>query len=461
MLEIAATNLTLSNVLKTSGHVDKFEDLMVKDLKTGTPRRADKIIQEWIEKELPKLRKKKKTAMIEELEKLDADVDDYTAEQIDATIEKYAIKDPDTGNGLGKAEPFNLMFGTMIGPTGQMKGYLRPETAQGMFINFKRLLDYNNGKLPFAAAQVGIGFRNEISPRQGLLRVREFAMAEIEHFVDPKCKDHPKFCLVADEVLNMYSAKDQEDDSVKGPTRVRIGDAVANGTVCNETIAYFVTRTSQFLKSVGIKDEAIRFRQHRANEMAHYANDCWDAEIETSYGWIEVVGHADRSAFDLNKHSEATKTELVASRRLAEPIELTEIKAVLNKAVNGKTLKGDNKTVNKFFETAPAECIEELAVTMKKSKKITIKLEGKSIDLTEENVKFEERKTTTHEEKFTPHVIEPAFGIGRILYCVFEHCFKMRENDVARTYFDFPPTVAPLKTSILPLMNNPKMNKKT
>jgi glycyl-tRNA synthetase len=102
---------------------------MVKDLKTGTPRRADKIIQEYIEKELPKLRKKKKTAMIAELEKLDADVEDYTAEQIDEVIEKYAIKDPDTGNGLGKAVPFNLMFDTMIGPTGQMKGYLRPETA--------------------------------------------------------------------------------------------------------------------------------------------------------------------------------------------------------------------------------------------------------------------------------------------------------------------------------------------
>ena len=79
----------------------------------------------------------------------------------------------------------------------------------------------------------------------------------------------------------------------------------------------------------------------------------------------------------------------------------------------------------------------------------------------EKNVKFEEKKTVTHEEKFIPHVIEPAFGIGRVLYCVFEHCFKMRENDVNRTYFDFPPTVAPLKTSILPLMNNPEMNKKT
>ena len=89
----------------------------------------------------------------------------YATVEIDAIILKYKIKDPDTGNELSKAEPFNLMFDTQIGPTGQMKGYLRPETAQGIFINFKRLIEFNNGRMPFAAAQVGLGFRNEISPR--------------------------------------------------------------------------------------------------------------------------------------------------------------------------------------------------------------------------------------------------------------------------------------------------------
>ena len=129
MLEVGCTNLTLSTVLKTSGHVDKFEDLMVKDTKTGTPRRADKLIQEYIAREIPKLTKKKKTQQIEELEKLDEDVENFGPEEIDAVIAKYGIKDPDTGNPLTKAEPFNLMFDTQIGPTGQMKGYLRPETA--------------------------------------------------------------------------------------------------------------------------------------------------------------------------------------------------------------------------------------------------------------------------------------------------------------------------------------------
>lgn len=89
-----------------------------------------------------------------------------------------------------------------------MTGYLRPETAQGIFINFRRLIEFNNGKMPFAAAQVGMGFRNEISPRQGLLRVREFTMAEIEHFVDPLNKNHPKFSSVAQMKIPLFSAPD-------------------------------------------------------------------------------------------------------------------------------------------------------------------------------------------------------------------------------------------------------------
>ena len=78
----------------------------------------------------------------------------------------------------------------------------------------------------------------------------------------------------------------------------------------NETVAYFMARSYKFLVKCGINPAAIRYRQHRSNEMAHYAADCWDAEVETSYGWIEVAGHADRSCFDLTRHAEKTKVEL-------------------------------------------------------------------------------------------------------------------------------------------------------
>ena len=104
------------------------------------------------------------------------------------------------------------MFSTQIGPEGNLQGFLRPETAQGMFMNYRRLFDYNGHRFPFAAAQVGTGFRNEISPRAGLLRVREFPMAEIEHFCNPNDKHHPKFAKVAQLVLPLFSREHQQGD---------------------------------------------------------------------------------------------------------------------------------------------------------------------------------------------------------------------------------------------------------
>lgn len=185
-----------------------------------------------------------------------------------------------------------------------------------------------------------MGFRNEISPRQGLLRVREFTMAEVEHFVDPLDKSHYKFIEVAGTDLPMWTASAQ-DAGERSPVLMNIGEAVRNGIVGNETVGYFLARSYIFLCSVGIRAEAIRFRQHRSNEMAHYANDCWDAEVETSYGWVEIAGHAERAAFDLTKHMEKTKVELMASRRLPEPITITATVAVLNKKIVGKQFKKD------------------------------------------------------------------------------------------------------------------------
>lgn len=250
------------------------------------------------------------------------------------------MKAPETNNDLGPAEAFNMMFETQIGPTGQLKGYLRPETAQGIFLNWRRLIEYNNGKMPCAGATIGMGFRNEINPRQGLLRVREFAMAEIEHFVDPLDKSHHKFWTIKDELLPLWTKDSQE---IMGPTRndLTLGQAVEQGVIANETVAYFMARSYKFFVLLGVNPGAIRYRQHRDNEMAHYAQDCWDAEIETSFGWIEVAGHADRSCYDLTKHSEKTKVELVAARPLKEPKLVKFIRVEMEKPKIGKTFKKD------------------------------------------------------------------------------------------------------------------------
>jgi len=140
------------DLIGLQGHVEKFADLMVKDVKTGQCYRADKLIEEWIEKHLAKHQKSLKPEEAEKLQRIAHEADSYEEARINAVIQDLKIKAPDTNNDLSEAIPFNLMFSTQIGPTGYMKGFLRPETAQGIFINFRRLLEYNNGRMPFAAA---------------------------------------------------------------------------------------------------------------------------------------------------------------------------------------------------------------------------------------------------------------------------------------------------------------------
>ena len=143
--------------------MDKFADYMVKDLKNGQCHRADKLIDEHITKVLGK-KKNLKPEEREKLLRIQQDCENYNAEELNQCIQENQIKAPE-GNELSPAVPFNLMFATEIGPTGQLKGYLRPESAQGIFLNFRRLIEFNNGRMPFAAAQVGLAFRNEIHPK--------------------------------------------------------------------------------------------------------------------------------------------------------------------------------------------------------------------------------------------------------------------------------------------------------
>jgi glycyl-tRNA synthetase len=122
-------------------------------------------------------------------------IEGFGKEELAAKMTEYGIKSPSSGGDISDPMEFNLMFRSEIGPTGNQPAFLRPETAQGIFLNFKRLLEFNQGKLPFAGAQIGHSFRNEIAPRAGLIRCREFQMAEIEHFCDPEIKTHDKVSL--------------------------------------------------------------------------------------------------------------------------------------------------------------------------------------------------------------------------------------------------------------------------
>merc|ERR1719330_483435 len=450
MLEVDCTVLTPEPILAASGHVERFADLMVKDTGNGECFRLDHLIKAALEKVCADKKCTKETKA--ECEDIVVKLDGMTKDEMAAVLKKFDIKSPLTGNPLTEPIEFNLMFQTHIGPSGAVKGFLRPETAQGIFVNFKRLLEFNQGKLPFAAAQIGNAFRNEISPRCGLIRVREFTMAEVEHFCDPVEKDHPKFSGVADTVMSLYSADNQM--AGEAAKQVKIGDAVAAGTVANPTLGYFLTRIQNFLMKIGVDNSRLRFRQHMANEMAHYACDCWDAEILTSYGWVECVGCADRSAFDLTQHSEATGIKLSAEKRLPQPVtrDITEI--VPNKGALGKAFKKEAKDVTEMLAKLSLDQITKLEADLAGGSASLDLDSGKNVAISKDMVSVKKYQKTFHVEEFIPSVVEPSFGVGRIMYALFEHNFKVREGDEARSYFTLPPVIAPLKCSVLPLSNN-------
>ncbi|KAJ3675841.1 hypothetical protein LUZ60_004883 [Juncus effusus] len=460
MLEVDCPCVTPESVLKASGHVDKFTDLMVKDEKTGTCYRADHLLKDFckdkIEKE-PNLSEEKK----KELEHVMAVLDDLSVEELGKKIKEYGIVAPDTKNGLSDPYPFNLMFQTSIGPTGLSTGYMRPETAQGIFVNFKDLYYYNGQKLPFAAAQIGQAFRNEISPRQGLLRVREFTLAEIEHFVDPEDKSHPKFADVAGLEFLMFPREEQLTG--QSSKKLKLSDAVSKGTINNETLGYFIGRVYLFLTRLGIDKDRLRFRQHLPNEMAHYAADCWDAEIECSYGWIECVGIADRSAYDLKAHTEKSGVPLVAHEKFAEPREVEKLVITPSKKELGLAFKGQQKMVVEALEALKeSEAMEmKSALESKGEFEFQVCTLNKTVTLTKSMVSINIEKKKEHQRVFTPSVIEPSFGIGRIIYCLFEHSFYQREGKTEEekmNVFGFPPLVAPIKCTVFPLVKVEKFD---
>ncbi|KAI5790286.1 glycyl-tRNA synthetase [Geopyxis carbonaria] len=485
MMEVDCTMLTPHEVLKTSGHVDKFADWMCKDPKSGEIFRADHLVEEVLEARLKgdkeargekvvveeesddKKKRKKKVKEVKavklddetrkEIENILAKIDNYDGPELGALITKYNITNPTTGGPLEQPVSFNLMFQTSIGPSSNMPGYLRPETAQGQFLSFSKLLDFNNARMPFASASIGKSFRNEISPKSGLLRVREFLMAEIEHFVDPTSKAHPRFKEVADSVTLRLLPREVQLAGETAPIEKTIGAAVAEGMVDNETLGYFLARIYLFLTDLGVDPTKLRFRQHMPNEMAHYAADCWDAELQTSYGWIECVGCADRSAYDLTVHSKRTGQPLIVRENLETPVVWEEWDVDVDKKWLGPKFKKDAKAVEAAIEALTQAEREVLASKQSAGDPITITVAGLG-EVTLEKTQVVKRRKTQTTREFTPNVIEPSFGIGRIFYSLIEHLFYTRPSDAARGVLAFPPKIAPTKVLLVPLSGKDEFN---
>jgi glycyl-tRNA synthetase len=436
--EIESPTVTPYEVLKASGHVDNFTDPIVECKNCLESFRADHLIEEFV----------------------DVDTEGKTLKELEELIKIHNIRCPKCGGELGEVKKFNLMFVTSIGPGGKRTGYMRPETAQGIFIQFRRLAQFFRNKLPFGVVQIGKSYRNEISPRQGVIRLREFTQAEIEYFVHPERKEHEKFDLVKDEVVPLLPAERQMDENLSEDEKVikiSIGEAVEKDIIRHQTIAYFIALTKRFLEAIGIDKDKIRFRQHLPNEMAHYAIDCWDAEIYTErFGWIECVGIADRTDYDLRSHSVHSGVELSIFVEFDEPKEIETYEINLNYKVVGRIFKKDTKAIETYINNLDEKGLEEFVKTLERNGKVTINIDEKEFEILKGYVEIKKVKKVIKGEKVIPHVIEPSYGIDRITYCLLEHSYKEEED---RVYLNLKPSIAPIKAYVLPLVNKEDMPK--
>ena len=298
-------------VWQASGHVGGFNDPLVEDLKTKKRYRADHLLED----------------------NGVGDVAAMSVEQMNSVIKEKGIKSPDK-NDLSEIRQFNMMFKTNIGATEDESSvsYLRPETAQGMFVNFKNVVDSFSPDLPFALAQIGKAFRNEISPRDFIFRVRELEQMEIELFVHPDNWE--------------------------------------------EQFQKWLDLQQEFFVGLGLPKEKLHQVIVPAEDRAHYSKHSVDTEFDYCIGQKELAGCANRTDYDLSAHA-----------------------------------KGSGK-----------------------------------------NLEYRPKDGST---PLIPHVIEPTFGLDRLLLAVIDSAYRVDEqNGEQRIFLQFPTALAPVKMAVSPLLKN-------
>lgn len=288
--EIETPDIMPESVFEASGHLEGFTDPLAQCNSCGRRFRADHLLEDCY---------KARGDPVEGLSGLGV-------EKLGELVEELGVCCPRCGGSLGRVKRFVLMYDVDVGATGGVRGYLRPETTQGSVVEMRRVYESMRAKLPLKIAQVGRSFRNEISPRNVLIRVREFTMAELQVFFDPE-----KECVPEQEVLDRFKLRLVLD----GENEVRDCsplDAVRLGFVPNRLIAYYMAKMQWFFTSVlGFPVGRVRFRELGPEERAHYAKVHFDLEVFTQpYGWVECVNNAYRTDYDLRRHSEHTSSSL-------------------------------------------------------------------------------------------------------------------------------------------------------
>jgi glycyl-tRNA synthetase len=418
-VEISTPIITPHRVLEASGHLENFKDPMTECTNCHRRFRADQLIKE---------------ATGQETEGLNLD-------QLADLLTK--VKCPECGGVLGTPQYFLTMFKTNIGPYGEDLAYGRPEAAQGIFVDFHRVYEVMRERIPIGIAQIGTVLRNEISPRQGPIRLREFTIMDFELFFDPDNPECPYLDEVRKERLSIVSEKNRTEGKDEA-SQIATGEAVEHGTIKSSWAAYFMAQSKRFLTQLGIQGQHQRFFEKLPMERAHYSAQTFDHEVKLDrWGWVEVAGFAYRTDYDLKRHMQATGIDLRVFKPYNSPIEKTV-----------RVVRPNHEKIRKQFGAEAGRIISLLS-----REDLTRALQGKKagekfrIDKYEVPVEFLETREEKVKEtgtKFVPYVVEPSFGVERLVYSALEHNLRMRDD---RLILALPFKLAPIQASVYPLVN--------
>jgi len=412
------------NVFKASGHVEAFREPMVECLKCQKKYRADHLLQDQA-----KMR--------------DTETEKLSLDEIATEIEKHDVKCPECRGKLDKPKYFMTMFETTIGPYSDAVGYGRPEAAQGVFVEFKRLYEAARGKLPFGVVQMGHALRNEISPRQGPIRLREFTIADIEYFFDPEEPQCPFLEEVGEETLALVPAELRQK-KIEKVMQVTAKETLEKGYIKTEWQVYFMILAKHFLNKLGVPDDKQRFIEKLEWERAHYSQQGYDQEIYLDrWGWTEVSGCNYRADYDLRQHMEHSGADMQVFKEYFKPkkIEKTVVEPILAKI--GPAFKRNAQKVMALLSKANAEEVENSL-----SKRGYYIVEA--FRILPEHVKIVSKKAEKTGRRFIPHVVEPSFGIDRLVYVALEYAYDRRED---RTLLKLPIELAPMQVGVYPLVS--------
>jgi glycyl-tRNA synthetase len=419
-VEISTPIITPERILEASGHVAQFKDTMVGCLSCKRRYKADSLLKE--------------AANIQ--------AEAFSLSEIEREINEKQIRCIECGGQLSKPEYFSTMFRTTIGPYSDSVAYGRPEAAQGMFVDFKRVYESVRERMPIAIAQIGTALRNEISPRQGPIRLREFTIMEFEFFYDPEEATCPYLKGVADKKVQILPLQ-LRDKGVNEPTTTTIKEALEKRFIQSEWAAYFMGLSQQFISDLGIPAENQRFLEKSPTERAHYSSQTYDHEILLDrWGWVEVAGHANRSNHDLSSHIKGSGSDLTVFKKYDAPLIRKERVARPIDSAIGPAFKAQAASVKKIIESAKSADIEQ-------SMKERGFYAADGFKVLPEHVRFEMTEIKESGRRYVPEVVEPSFGAERLLYAALEYAYT-QVND--RVVLNIPIEIAPIQASVLPLM---------